>query len=167
MDTGDGRRRARPAARAGAATPDRLFETYRGTVFPWHCDHMGHMNVASYVGKFDEATWQLFLRIGIRPSFLRQSSRGMAAVEQRIAYLRELLAGDVVFVRSGLLEVRDRVLRFVHEMRNAETEEVSAVMAGVTVHLDAVARRATAFPAAVLAAARRMTVAYRMPWERS
>ena len=32
--------------------------TYRGTVFPWHCDHMGHMNVMWYTGKFDEATWQ-------------------------------------------------------------------------------------------------------------
>jgi acyl-CoA thioesterase FadM len=31
--------------------------TYRGTVYPWHCDHIGHMNVMWYVGKFDEATW--------------------------------------------------------------------------------------------------------------
>ena len=22
-----------------------LVETYRGAVYPWHCDHMGHMNV--------------------------------------------------------------------------------------------------------------------------
>jgi acyl-CoA thioester hydrolase len=34
--------------------PDVL--TYRGTIYPWHCDHMGHMNVMWYVGKFDEAT---------------------------------------------------------------------------------------------------------------
>lgn len=25
--------------------------TYRGAVYPWHCDHMGHMNVMWYVGK--------------------------------------------------------------------------------------------------------------------
>ena len=31
--------------------------TYRGVVYPWDCDHMGHMNVMRYVGKFDEATW--------------------------------------------------------------------------------------------------------------
>ena len=31
--------------------------TYRGTVYPWQCDHMGHMNVMWYVGKFDEASW--------------------------------------------------------------------------------------------------------------
>jgi len=37
---------------------------------------------------------------------------GMAAVQQNIAHTRELLAGDVVEVRSLLLE-----LRFLHEMR--------------------------------------------------
>ena len=29
--------------------------TYRGTVYPWQCDHVGHMNIMWYVGKFDEA----------------------------------------------------------------------------------------------------------------
>jgi hypothetical protein len=29
--------------------------TYRGTVCPWQCDHVGHMNIMWYVGKFDEA----------------------------------------------------------------------------------------------------------------
>jgi len=24
--------------------------TYRGTVYPWHCDHIGHMNVMWYSG---------------------------------------------------------------------------------------------------------------------
>ena len=28
--------------------------TYRGTVYPWHCDHIGHMNVMWYSGKFDD-----------------------------------------------------------------------------------------------------------------
>jgi acyl-CoA thioesterase FadM len=26
--------------------------TYRGTVYPWQCDHVGHMNIMWYVGKF-------------------------------------------------------------------------------------------------------------------
>jgi hypothetical protein len=28
--------------------------TYRVVVYPWQCDHKGHMNVMWYVGKFDE-----------------------------------------------------------------------------------------------------------------
>ena len=39
--------------------------TYRGTVYPWQCDHVGHMNIMWYVGKFDEATWHLFHELGI------------------------------------------------------------------------------------------------------
>ena len=58
--------------------------TYRGTVYPWHCDHNGHMNIMWYVGKFDEANWNLFALIGLTPSYLRESGRGIR--------LREALA---------------------------------------------------------------------------
>jgi len=73
-----------------------LIETYRGAVYPWHCDHMGHMNVMWYVGKFDEATWNLFALLGVTTTFLKENRRGMAAVQQNITYRRELHAGDTV-----------------------------------------------------------------------
>jgi acyl-CoA thioester hydrolase len=69
---------------------DKLLETYRGAVYPWHCDHMGHRNVMWYVGKFDEATWNLFASLGVTPAYLREQSRAMAAVQQNITYKREL-----------------------------------------------------------------------------
>ena len=78
--------------------------TYRGTVYPWHCDHVGHMNVMWYVGKFDEASWQLFNALGLSRAYLRSAQRGMAAVDQHISYLQELHAGAVVCVRSRVLE---------------------------------------------------------------
>ena len=31
------------------ANEDGGLLTYRGAVYPIHCDHIGHMNVASYV----------------------------------------------------------------------------------------------------------------------
>ncbi len=143
---------------------EKLVETYRGVVYPWHCDHMGHMNVMWYVGKFDEATWELFRRIGANPSFLRDNHRGMAAVDQRIAYQRELRAGDLLAIRSGVLEVREKTIRFVHEMRNSETQEVSAITSLVAVHLDADARKSTALPQAIVEAARGLMVDYALPW---
>ena len=120
--------------------------TYRGAVYPWHCDQMGHMNVMWYVGKFDEATWHLFHAIGLTPTFLRESNRGMAAVEQNIQYKRELLAGDIVSVYSVVLEIKDKSLRFSHEMRKADTDEVAATTVLTGVHLDKAVRRACAFP---------------------
>ena len=149
---------------SNTAATGTLVDTYRGAVYPWHCDHMGHMNVMWYIGKFDEATWAFFALIGLTPAFLRDKARGMAAVEQRIAYKRELVAGDVVVVRSGTLDIRDRVLRFVHEMRNATTGDVAAIVVNTAVHLDAVARRATAFPDEVKAAARAHVVDFTLPW---
>jgi acyl-CoA thioester hydrolase len=123
--------------------------TYRGTVYPAQCDHMGHMNVMWYVGKFDEASWQVLTTLGLTPSRMRSDGLAMAAVEQHIAYKRELHAGDVVTVRTEILEVKDKVVRIAHEMRNDETGEIAATMVVVAVHLDAVSRRARSLPADV------------------
>jgi acyl-CoA thioester hydrolase len=127
--------------------------TYKGAIYPWHCDHMGHMNVMWYVGKFDEATWHLFHVLGLTPTLLREMKRGMAAVEQTIQYKRELLAGDIITVHSVLLEIKDKSIRFAHEMRKADTDEVAATTTLTGVHLDTVARRACAFPDSVRAKA--------------
>jgi acyl-CoA thioester hydrolase len=129
-------------------------ETYRGVVYPWHCDHMGHMNVMWYTGKFDEATWSLFSSIGVTAAYMREMGRGMVAVEQRVTYRRELLAGDLVTIRSWFLEAREKVLRFRHEMVNAETGEVAAECEFTAVHIDTAGRRSCALPDEVLRNAR-------------
>lgn len=141
-----------------------LLDTYRGTVYPWQCDHMDHMNVMWYVGKFDEATWLLFGHLGLTPAYLREAGRGMAAVDQRISYQKELYAGDLVTVRSAALEVGERKIRFFHEMKNAVTHEVAAVTLLTGVYLDTTARKATALPEAVIASARELIVDYPLPW---
>jgi len=127
--------------------------TYKGTVYPWHCDHVGHMNVMWYTGKFDEATWNLFAELGITPSYLREQQRGMVGVQQNTSYKQELLAGDVIEIRSQVLEVRDKVIRFKHEMRNIETNTIAATTELTAVHLDRQARKSCVFPPAILATA--------------
>lgn len=109
-----------------------LRETYRGTVYPWQCDHMGHMNVMWYAGKFDEATWQLH-------------------------------AGAVVSVRSALVEVREKVVKFVHEMRNDETGEIAAVCLLTGVHRDSNTRKSCPFPEEILRRGRELLTAYEFP----
>jgi len=123
--------------------------TYRGAVYPWHCDHMGHMNVMWYVGKFDEATWVFFAESGLTPSYLRDNGRGMAAVEQHLSYLMELRAGDLIRVTTRLLEVSRRTIRFEHAMVNDITGELAATCELVAVHIDTRARRAVEFESAI------------------
>jgi acyl-CoA thioester hydrolase len=126
-----------------------LLLTYRGTVYPWHCDHMGHMNVMWYAGKFDEATWHLLAHLGLTRAFLFETRSAMAAVQQNITYKRELLAGDIVTIFSGILEIRPKLIRFVHQMLNDETGEIAAISELTGVHMDALTRKSCPLPAAV------------------
>ena len=136
----------------------QLIQTYRGTVYPWHCDHMGHMNVMWYVGKFDEATWNLFAEAGITRTYLHDHHRGMGGVQQNITYKHELYPGDVVAVRSGVLEFREKVVRFRHEMTNLETAEIVALMDLTAVHMDTTNRKSCPFPAAILERLRQLVI---------
>ena len=124
-----------------------LINTSHGVVYPWHCDHMGHMNVMWYTGKFDEATWHLLASIGLTPSYLREKNRGMVAVQQDTAYKSELLAGDLITIRTAILEMREKVMRFYHEMLKTETNEIAATTTLTAVHLDREIRKSCPFPA--------------------
>jgi hypothetical protein len=46
----------------------------------------------------------------LTPTYLRETGRGMVAAQQNFTYKRELLAGDIVEVKSVLLEIRDAVI---------------------------------------------------------
>lgn len=130
--------------------------TARSVVYPWHCDHMGHMNVMWYVGKFDDATWHLFALLGLTPSFLRENNRGMAAVHQEITYKRELHAGDIISISSSIVEVKEKVIRFTHEMHNEETKELAAVTTLTAVYLDTQGRKSCPLPADIRERAQEM-----------
>jgi len=137
-----------------------LIPTYRGTVQAWHCDHMGHMNVMWYVGKFDEATWNLLSAIGLSGPYMREQNRGMVAVEQRLQYKRELMAGDTVAIASGVLEMKSKGLVFFHEMRNGETGLVAATARLTAIQIDTTTRKACTLPEALAARGRELLRAY-------
>jgi len=111
---------------------------------------MGHMNVMWYVGKFDEATWQILAAMGATPSRLRTEGFGLVAVEQHIEYKRELRAGDLLTIRSAVLEAKEKSVRFSHEMRNDETGELAATMLVVGVCIDTTVRKARVLPPDIL-----------------
>jgi len=123
--------------------------THRGAVYPWHCDHMGHMNVQWYVGKFDEATWQLLGLLGLTTARFAEDGFGMAAVDQRVQYRCELRAGDLLAIRSTVLRVSEKSITFTHEMTNEATGAVAASTTLVGVAMDTTTRRARALPSDV------------------
>lgn len=130
-----------------------MVETARGTVHEWQRDHMGHINVRGYMEFFEEACWQFYAMLGLTASRLRSGDVHLAAVQQNISYRKELYAGDTIAVRTGLLELRDKVLRFRHELFNTETGDVCAECDFTVVCLDPVARKSRSFPLDVMARA--------------
>ena len=135
---------------------NQLELTYRGAVYPWHCDHMGHMNVMWYTGKFDEASWSLLAEMGITRRFLQDKGHGMAALQQNITYRRELHAGDIVTIRSGVLDVKEKIVRIYHEMQNEETREVAAFTTITGVYMNTHERKSLAIPLDVVERIRSM-----------
>ena len=140
---------SRPAREPGQDTgiqggdSTRTLVTYRGAVYPVAVrPHGPHERVVlrRQVRRGDLAALRR-PRAHARRACATRSS-GMAGVEQHIEYKRELFPGDVVTVTSTVLEVKDKAIRFAHEMRNDETGEVAAKTVLVAVHLDAVTRKA-------------------------
>jgi acyl-CoA thioester hydrolase len=123
--------------------------TYRGVVYAWYLDHMGHMNVQYYVHLFDQATWVLFDQAGLSTAYFLESGTGMAALEQHLSYKREVFAGTVVTIDSQVLAVTEKTVRFIHTMRDNEGVVASSEILGT--HFDRTAHRSTPFPPAARA----------------
>ena len=127
-------------------TNDTAIETCRGVVYPWQLDHMDHMNVQFYTARFDEATWHFFAALGMTTGYFKANRRGMAALEQRTLYKKELHAGDLIRITSELLEIRPKTIRFVHRMYDAGSGAEVATTELVGAHIDTDARKAVPFP---------------------
>ena len=126
-------------------------ETYRGTVYPWHCDFNDHMNVMHYMGRFDEATWHFMAALGITPTYLKKAERAMVAVEQSINYFEELFPGNLIYIKTGLMEGKSKAVVLFHKIFNAETGNVVAEARMVGVHIDKNTRKSVPFTREILA----------------
>lgn len=111
------------------------------------------MNVQFYVAKVSDAAWHVMASIGITPAFIRERRQAPAAVKQEIAYLRELRAGNLVRMDSGVLEASAKRLTFYHRLTNVETGQVAMTSKVYTVNMDLDARRSTLLDPAILATA--------------
>lgn len=125
--------------------------TYKGVVYPWHCDHVGHMNVMWYTGKFDEATWNFFEHIGLYPELLKETGMGMVALEQTQKYKSEVHAGQTIEIVSYPVEASAKTVRFTQEMRDPRSGKIFATQEALGLFFDLTARKGSEFPDSVSA----------------
>ena len=130
----------------------RLLElTVEAQVEERFLDGMGHMNVAWYVHLFDRGVWTFFGRHGLDEQSLRETKRGMFALEENLRYLSELREGDALEVYTGVLEVRPKTLRLLQYMLDKKQQKVAAVREVVAAHIDLATRRSAPFSGEVTA----------------
>ncbi len=112
--------------------------TYVGVAHPWMCDTMGHMNVRHYMAMFDDASFQLLGRLA---GAGEGASHGWADVRHEIEYKREIPAGALVTIRSGIVNVGRTSLAYRHTMSGSLDDEIHAQATVTSVRFDLGARK--------------------------
>jgi len=118
-------------------------ETFRGVVFPWHCDAMGHMSVQHQVPLLDNAVYHLLGFFGPVAGQADGRHAGWADVSHEIRYLHELVAGDLLVLHSGIVSVGRTSIRHRTTLSRRPDAMPCTILEGVTVRFDLDERKAT------------------------
>ncbi len=149
-----GARRDQPRAPSTGA-PSRLpagrgfaepLLTGRGAAMAWQVDEHGHMAMRFYVAQVTNAVGHMRKALGLDREHLVENRWGSAALEYRIDYLREVRAGDILSLWSGVLDVGAKTFRYGHRLVNEGTGELCALYDVVACMFDLEKRRAMAIP---------------------
>ena len=124
-------------------------ETYRATVAPEDCDHLGHMNVQHYFRAVSDGMFSLMAEIGLGPTEIRARRLSFAVVRAETDFLAELVAGDVIALRSGVEAMGTKSVRFRHELINVARGETVMRTSFKCVLLDLGRRVAVEIPAGI------------------
>ena len=128
-------------------------ETFRATVAPADCDHLGHMNVQHYFAAVSDGMFALMVRLGLGPEEIRRRRMSFAVVRAETDFHQELRAGDVVALESTALKLGERSATFHHRLRNVATDALAMSTEFKCVLLDLEKRQASRIPDDIRSAA--------------
>ncbi|HSE43324.1 MAG TPA: thioesterase family protein [Acidobacteriota bacterium] len=121
-------------------------ETFRGTVAPSDCDHLGHMNVQYYIRAVSDGMYSVMIHLGLTLDEIRRRRISFAAVRAQMEFHHELYSGDVIFLESALVRIGTKSATFRHRLKNAATLEVAMSAEFQCALLDLNERRAVVIP---------------------
>ena len=113
---------------------------------PQWIDYNGHLNMAYYNVMFDRAIDELWLRLGIGPTYMKVRHGSTFTAECHVRYLREIHLGDPVQISILLLDADEKRLHTFEELRHASEGWLSATSENMTVHIDMASRKTAPFP---------------------
>jgi acyl-CoA thioester hydrolase len=141
------------------AAPLRLLTTTVGQ--DW-IDTNDHMNAQHYYTVIYQAHVLMTDYLELSGDYVTQRQLSKVVVESHNRFERELRLGDAIGVHSWLLGVDSRRLHFFHEIYNLEAGYRAGTGEQIDVHVDLLTRRASPFPAEVLARLQRVADAHAM-----
>lgn len=147
VETEESARRVQPPKRSPPGSQAEWFETHRSVVFPWRCDHLGHMNARWYLHHFDESGFHFFSKLGYNTVALNRAGAEPIVVQYEVNFIKEMLPGQLILVNSGVSQVGSKSLITTHRMYDADSGVVHASCMGTLVCFDDVARKSTVIPA--------------------
>jgi acyl-CoA thioester hydrolase len=118
---------------------------------PQWIDYNGHLNMAYYNVMFDRAIDEMWLKLGIGPTYMKERHGSTFTAECHVRYLREIHLGDPVQVSILLLAADEKRLHTFEELRHASEGWLSATSENMTIHIDMTARKTAPFPADIRA----------------
>src|SRR3984885_13810341 len=118
---------------------------------PQWIDYNGHLNMAYYNVMMDRAIDELWLQLGIGPSYMKERHGSTFTAECHVRYLREIHLGDPVQVSIWLLAADEKRLHTFEELRHAKDGWMSATSENMTMHIDMKTRKTAAFPSDIRA----------------
>jgi acyl-CoA thioester hydrolase len=121
-------------------------ETCRGVVYPWHIDHLGHMNVQHYVGHFDIAAFHFLVELGFKADGKQDEGLSLVDAQHTIQFKNEQRVGSLFKIESALLKVGNKSVTMIHRLRNIETGEIGATTEIIAVCFDLSARASVPIP---------------------
>jgi acyl-CoA thioester hydrolase len=128
-------------------------ETYRATVAPADCDHLGHMNVQHYFAAVSDGMFAIMVRLGLTPEEIRRRQISFAVVRAETDFHRELRPGDVMALESTVLTLGEKSATFHHRLKDVATGDIAMSTEFKCVLLDLEKRKATSIPDDIRAAA--------------
>jgi acyl-CoA thioester hydrolase len=125
-------------------------ELSRGVVHPWHHDHFGHMNVRHYAPFFDDASYQIWTRIGLPYGrMLEEHGVHCVTASATTTFLQELMAGTLIVIDGAVTRVGTKSAGFRLRMLGADTGVLHATSDMVEVVFDPATRSSAPMPGAV------------------
>jgi acyl-CoA thioester hydrolase len=113
---------------------------------PQWIDYNGHLNMAYYNVMFDRAIDELWLQLGIGPTYMKVRNGSTFTAECHVRYLQEIHLGDPVLISILLLGADEKRLHTFEELRHASEGWLSATSENMSMHIDMKARKTGPFP---------------------